>query len=74
MKTIARQATVETDMRSYPWSFNADVASECGFRFAIAQTAFNSTTSILIDAWVPHKFLTMLAEMVGRVGIEPTTN
>jgi hypothetical protein len=40
----------------------------------MAQPALNSTTSILIDAWVPRKFLTMLAEMVGRVGIEPTTN
>ena len=26
------------------------------------------------NAQVPRKFLTMLAEMVGRIGIEPATN
>jgi hypothetical protein len=34
---------------------------EYGFRFAMAQKALIGTTSILIDAWVPRKFLTMLA-------------
>jgi hypothetical protein len=29
--------------------------------FVMAQTAFNSTTSILVDARVPRKLLTMLA-------------
>jgi hypothetical protein len=32
----------------------------------MAQRAFNGTTSILIDAWMLRKFLTALAEMVGR--------
>jgi hypothetical protein len=40
----------------------------------MAQMALNGTTSYSNDAMVPRKFLTMLAEMVGRVGIEPTTN
>jgi hypothetical protein len=36
--------------------------------------ALNGTTSFLSDAKVPRKFFTALAEMVGRVGIEPTTH
>jgi hypothetical protein len=40
----------------------------------LAQKAPNGTTSFSSDAKVPRKFLTIRAEMVGRVGIEPTTN
>jgi hypothetical protein len=36
--------------------------------------ALNGTTSQSSDSKIPRKFLTALAEMVGRVGIEPTTN
>jgi hypothetical protein len=44
------------------------------FNLPKAQRPLNSTTSLSGDANVPGKFLTALAEMVGRVGIEPTTN
>jgi hypothetical protein len=43
MKTIAEHATVETDMSSWLSSFNAPVASEYGFRFAMAQNALISS-------------------------------
>jgi len=44
------------------------------FQFAMAQRALNGTTSLYKGTKVPRKFQTILAEMVGRVGIEPTTN
>jgi hypothetical protein len=45
-----------------------------GFQSPIAHRPLNSTTSLSSDINVPRKFLTILAKMVGRVGIEPTTN